>query len=320
VSTIAAGGDNTPDAGHSALVPAIPSYPYGIAAAGNLLYVTSGDGNLYKIDLTFTDGGDGGSTTPQPGEMPTAATQTKFAEGFSNAMGIAVDAAGDVYVADYGNHVVKKVATDGTVTVVAGTSGTSGTDNGRGAAARFNQPRGLALNGSDLYVAEYANNAIRKIDLTTGTVTTLAGTPGAADAHADGTGEAARFNGPGALALDPSGNFLWISDIKNRVIRQVTLDGGVVTTYAGPLCPACAMYYNENGADASILAYPMSLTVADGKLLVAAGNRYSVVEITGPGVGSGDCWSPIRRSTAKERLTAMRVKRGLVVKKGKPGR
>jgi len=100
---------------------------------------------------------------------------------------VAIDSAGNVYVADFGNHTIRKVTTAGVVTTLAGTAGLAGSADGTGAAARFNLPRGVAVDGaSNVYVADTYNHTIRKVTAA-GVVTTLAGTADMAGS-AEGTG------------------------------------------------------------------------------------------------------------------------------------
>jgi len=155
---------------------------------------------------------------------------------FNTPLGLAVDSAGNVYVAEgsptggAANHTIRKITPAADVSTFAGTAGQSGSDDGTGAAARFNAPEGVAVDASgNVYVADSGNSTIRKIT-PAGEVTTLAGVAGQTGS-ADGTGAAARFNGPKGLAVGPSGN-VFVADTANHAIRVVT-PAGVVTTLAG---------------------------------------------------------------------------------------
>ena len=118
----------------------------------------------------------------------------------------------------------------GTVATLAGTARLSGSVDGTGAAARFKNPRGVAVDGvGNVYVADTDNHVIRKVT-PGGVVTTLAGTAGSSGS-VDGTGAAARFNYLRGVAVDGDGN-VYVADTDNHVIRKVT-PGGVVTTLAG---------------------------------------------------------------------------------------
>ena len=127
-------------------------------------------------------------------------------------LGLAADGAGNLYVADTQSHTIRKVVlSTGAVTTLAGTADMSGSADGTGAAARFNNPYGMALDGADhLYVADTNNHTVRKVALSSGAVTTVAATPGVAGGI-DGTDAAARFNYPASVVADGIGN-LYIAD------------------------------------------------------------------------------------------------------------
>jgi sugar lactone lactonase YvrE len=151
---------------------------------------------------------------------------------FNYPSGVAVDSAGNAYVADTGNHTIRKVTPAGVVTTLAGLAGSegSGSDDGTWSAARFSYPSGLALDSAgNVYVADTGNNRIRKMT-SAGVVTTLAGSA-SASGYADGTGSAAQFYVPSGVAVDSSGT-VYVADTENHTIRKVTA-AGVVTTLAG---------------------------------------------------------------------------------------
>lgn len=148
---------------------------------------------------------------------------------FNLPQGIALDAVGNLYVADRLNHAIRKITPDGTVSTLAG-SGKSGYQDGVGKAAQFNEPGDVAV-GSDgtVYVADTLNHRIRKI-APDGTVRTLAG--GQTDgAFRDGRGEEALFNEPDGIVVDHKG-MVYVADTGNQRIRQITSDG-IVQTLAG---------------------------------------------------------------------------------------
>ncbi|MBV8520374.1 MAG: hypothetical protein JO197_23485 [Acidobacteria bacterium] len=147
---------------------------------------------------------------------------------FSSPFGIAVDASGNVFVADQ-NHVIRKITTSGDVSLVAGAVGQQGSSDGTAGAARFNVPAGMAF-GADgtLYVADYMNDTIRKITMPDAVVSTLAGSPGQWG-WTDGTGASALFDAPSDVVIGSDGR-LYVSD-GNHVIRQIV--GNVVSTVAG---------------------------------------------------------------------------------------
>ena len=147
---------------------------------------------------------------------------------FAGPQALAIDAAGNVFVADRFNNRIRKITPGGLVSYVAGSESPGNTD-GNGAAASFNEPLGIAVDPTgNLYVADFANHVIRKIT-PLGDVTTLAGSgsPGATD----GTGTGASFKYPTGVATDSSGN-VFVADGNNNLIRKITA-AGVVTTLAG---------------------------------------------------------------------------------------
>lgn len=152
------------------------------------------------------------------------ATQARF----NRPLGVAADAAGNLYVADSYNFTIRKITRSGVVTTLAGSAGASGTADGTGASARFTFPQNVTVDAAgNVYVVD--SNAIRKIT-PAGAVTTLAGVPGT-KGNADGSGSNARFNQPWGIAVDAAGN-LYVTDTENYLVRKVT-QAGVVSTLAG---------------------------------------------------------------------------------------
>ena len=141
----------------------------------------------------------------------------------------AVDASGTVFVADTANHTIRNMTSDGTVTDVCRHCGTTGSTDGNGPAARFDQPIGIAVDATGtIYVADFGNSTIRRIS-GSGVVTTLAGSPGLTEST-DGLAGAARFTQPGDITFDGSGN-IYVADSGNHTIRNIA-PGAVVTTVA----------------------------------------------------------------------------------------
>ncbi|HWD92584.1 MAG TPA: NHL repeat-containing protein [Verrucomicrobiae bacterium] len=137
---------------------------------------------------------------------------------FNAPFGVAVDSTGNVYVGDSGNQTIRKITPAGVVTTLAGLAGNLGGDDGEGSAARFDFPRGVAVDSSNnVYVADYYNYTIRKITAA-GVVTTLAGLAQAYGSD-DGTGSAARFYFPQGVAVDSSGN-VYVADTDTQSIRK----------------------------------------------------------------------------------------------------
>ncbi len=201
--------------------------PFGVAVdgAGNVYVADTGNNTIRKVTPA-------GVVTTLAGLMgsPGSADGTGSAARFSGPSGVAVDSAGNVFVADLWNCAVRKVTPAGVVTTLAGLMGSPGSADGTGSAARFNAPSGVAVDGAgNVYVAAFWSQTIRKVT-PAGVVTTLAGLAGS-QGSADGTGSAARFSGPSGVAVDCAGN-VFVADKWNHTIRKVT-PAGVVTTLAG---------------------------------------------------------------------------------------
>ncbi|MEO6995232.1 MAG: immunoglobulin domain-containing protein [Lacunisphaera sp.] len=151
---------------------------------------------------------------------------------FSFPAGLALDGSGNLYVADSGNSLIRKISASGMVTTIAGLAGQSGHVDGAARSAQFNLPQALALDPlGNLLVADTRNNTIRKIT-PDGIVSTIAGlAPSDARGSVDGLGSAARFNLPTGICLGPEGS-LFVADRFNNTVRKITA-AGLVTTYAG---------------------------------------------------------------------------------------
>jgi sugar lactone lactonase YvrE len=144
--------------------------------------------------------------------------------------GMAVDRAGNVYVADFSNNTIRRITPSGWVTTFVGNAGDIGSADGPPTAARFNHPKGLAVGpDGDIFLEDRANNTIRKIT-PEGVVSTLAGKAGV-NGSMDGPAASARFNAPFGLAVDSRG-FLYVTESGNCTIRVIN-PGGVVSTLAG---------------------------------------------------------------------------------------
>ena len=164
----------------------------------------------YYID---TLAGVAGSAGASDGPAPTAR--------FNAPRGIASAPDGNVYVADTGNHTIRRIAVDGTVTTVAGQSGVPGNNDGPATEAHLTNPTGLDINElGEVFIADSGNFVVRKLT-TDGRLITIAGTPGVAG-YADGPARTARFSGPIGLRL--AGNSLYIADTANNAIRKLDFD------------------------------------------------------------------------------------------------
>ncbi len=174
--------------------------------------------------------GDVTTIAGSPGNKGSADGVGFGASEFNAPIGITADSAGNLYVGDSGNDIVRKITAAGVVTTIAGQVGVTGNANGNGSGAQFNEPNGTAAdNAGNVYVADLVNRVIRKIT-SSGDVSTLAGTNSLQGTN-DGLGGAARFTSPTALATDSSNN-LYVADQGGDSIRMITPDGDV-TTFAG---------------------------------------------------------------------------------------
>jgi hypothetical protein len=209
--------------------------PVGVAvdSAGNVYVADTGNNTIRKVTpdgVVTTLAGNAAIVDQWGNPIGGYADGTGTNAQFNGPEGVAVDSAGNVYVADAGNNTIRKVTPGGVVTTLAGQAGNSGSADGKGTNAQFNGPSGVAVDSAgNVYVADYDNVTIRKLT-PGGTVTTLAGLAGSRGT-ADGTGSAARFNYPADVAVDSAGN-VYVADCYNNTIRKVR-PGGVVTTLAG---------------------------------------------------------------------------------------
>jgi sugar lactone lactonase YvrE len=216
-----------------------------------------------------------------------SANGTGPAAQFATPGNVAVDTGGNVYVADQLNDTIRKITPAGVVTTLAGVAAVSGHNDGAGTLAHFNNPYGIAVDGSgNVYVADTYNCTIREIT-PAGVVSTLAGTPGTIGSK-DGTGAAAQFQYPTGVAVDGSGN-VYVADVENDTIRKVT-QGGVVTTIAG----AVELTGFVNGAGtASEFDFPYDVAVdTNGNVYVADLYNFTVRKITPGDVVSTLAGSP----------------------------
>ena len=206
-------------------------------AAGNYYIADNFNHRIRKVDRTTgvitTFAGTGMGTFGGDGGLATLAD-------LCNPKGVFLNST-EMYIGDSGNHVVRKIdLSTNIITTVGGMGGSPGFsgDGGVGTSAQVNDPRGLVVVGTDLYFADTINHRIRKIDTTTGNITTIAGSGATGFGNGSFSGDggvatSATLSDPYDVEVDDSGNFLYIADQGNERIRRVDLTTNIITTVAG---------------------------------------------------------------------------------------
>jgi len=242
---------------------------------GNLLAI----GTQAKVLQVITPSGD---VSVLAGNTANAGSidGTGSAASFGYPLAIVLDAVGNLEVTD--QYVIRRVTPAGVVTTLAGVQSSPGLVDGTGAAARFNFMRGAATDtAGNTYIADTDNNVIRKMT-PAGVVTTFAGggSPGgSATGFADGTGTAALFSAPAALAIDGAGN-LYVADYNNWAIRKIT-PAGVVSTLAGG-GPTHGGFADGTGS-AARFGGTSELAVGPGGSLYVLDQAFSAIRVVSPG-------------------------------------
>jgi len=263
VTTVAGTGSNG-SADNTTGTSASFNYPSGITTDGTNLYVADSNNHLIRkivisTGVVTTVAGVAGSTGSADNTTGTSAS-------FNYPSGITTDGT-NLYVAETSNHLIRKIViSTGVVTTVAGT-GSSGSANGTGTSASFDNPNEITTDGTNLYVADSNNHLIRKIVISTGVVTTLAGT--GSSGSANGTGTSASFNAPNGITTD--GTNLYVGETNNHIIRKIVISTGVVTTVAGTVSSACTVSSGSaNGTGTSASFNQPSEITTDGINLYVA--------------------------------------------------
>ena len=230
-------------------------------AAGNV-YIADGTWRVRKVDaatgVISTFAGTGAAGSGGDGGPATAAQ-------LSGPLDVAADSAGNIYIADRNAHRIRKVdAATGVISTFAGTGAAgSGGDGGAATAAQLNRPWSVAADtDGNVYIADRSNHRIRKVDASTGVISTIAGTGTLGFSGDGGPATAARLRSPSGVAKDADGN-VYIADRSNHRIRKVDASTGVISTIAGT-----GAIGDGGWAAAAQLYYPW------GTALDAAGNLY----------------------------------------------
>jgi hypothetical protein len=257
--------------------------------AGNMYIADSLHNRIRKVDTTqimSTIAGTGASTYTGDGGPAANAT-------LNTPSGVAVDGAGNVFIADTGNNVIREiVAATGTIRTVAG-NGTQGNigDSGPATSAELNQPLGITVdNGGDLYIADTGNNRIRRVDVYSGVITDFAGSADGVPGYSGDNGPQiyAHLNGPNAVAFDLAGN-CYIPDSLNNVVREVYATGGIGTFAGGGTSPIqygpSALAAQLNGPSGVMVDAAQNVLIADTqaqairKVYATSGYFTTVVEL-----------------------------------------
>lgn len=235
------------------------NFPYSVATdtSGNVIIADTYNNRIRKINVAGVVSTIAGSGTP--GYLDGIGSGAQF----NAPSGVATDVAGNIYVADKNNHLIRKITPDGTVSTLAGGAGMPGNTEGPGIAARFNFPIGVAVDLSgNIVVADSANHKIRSVS-PTGFVNTLAGN--GTKGTTNGPASFSQFNGPTGVTADVSGN-VYVADAGNHKIRKIA--GGLVSTLTGGGSAGAASGFADGSATDARFNNPTGV-VADG-----AGNIY----------------------------------------------
>jgi uncharacterized repeat protein (TIGR01451 family) len=260
IATLAGGAmPATPAPGTSVSIPV--SYGVAVDSSGNVFFPSPNLNAVFKADPTGVvtriagtgDSGYSGDSGPA------------LSAELNSPSGVAVDSAGNVYVADSGNQRVRKVDTSGNITTVAGSGGCCfGGDGGPATGALLANPTGLAVDGAgNLYIGDTYNQRIRQVSAT-GIITTVAGNGSYGFSGDGGAAGAAQLGDPYGVAVDAAGN-LYIADSNNFRVRMVSASG-IISTVAGN--GACCFSGDGGAAKSAELDSP------NGVALDTAGNLY----------------------------------------------
>ena len=248
--------------------------PRGIWGDATHLYVADTDNNtIRKIVISSALVSTFAGTADVSGSVDATGASAQFNRPYE-----IVGDSSSLYVTDRNNHTIRKIViSSAEVTTLAGTAGSFGSTDDTGAAARFQSPIGITLEGGDLYVVGASNDTVRKIVPGTGVVTTLAGTVGSGFVSLDGTGTSAKFGDPEGIIGDGAGN-LYVAETGSHTIRKVVISSAVVTTIAGvQFC--CTVATDGTGAAASFNNPKAIWGDGAGNLYVAAKDKHAIRKV-----------------------------------------
>ena len=267
-------GDNGPATSAQLSLAPGPGSSVAVDSAGSLYIADWGNNRIREVSGGVITTVAGNGTQGSSGDNGPATSAE-----LNGPAAIAVDSAGNLYIADTGNHRVRKVS-NGVIATVAGngTQGFSG-DNGPATNAQLYYPEGVAVDSAgNLYIADAYNNRIRKVS--NGVITTVAGNGAFGISGDDGPATSGQLYEPSGVAVDSAGN-LYIADTQDNRIRKVS--NGVITTIAGDGVPG---FSGDNGpATGANLAFPSGVAVdSAGNVYIADtdNNRIRILTPTGP--------------------------------------
>lgn len=266
--------------------------------AGNIYVMDASNARIRKISGstytittiagtgTFGYSGDGGP-----------ATAANINPGTGTGADMAIDNSNNVYFCDYVNNCIRKINASGTISTIAGTGGTSGYsgDGGAATAATFSGPLGLTLDASgNIYVADHNNGAIRKIDASSGIISTIAGTGTSASSGDGGPATAADIEYPTGVETDAAGN-IYFAEYLTGKIRKISASTGVISTFASGMLQPNFLEFDQaenlfvGSNDARVYRVSPS-----GVVDTVAGNGVALVTPSGDGgpATSAGIWRP----------------------------
>jgi sugar lactone lactonase YvrE len=234
ISTVAGNGSQGygGDGGQATLASLYNPAGLAVDSVGNI-YIADYDNNVLR-KVTYSTGdistiaGNGTAGYSGDGGLATAAE-------LWGLYGVALDKAGNIYIADGHNDVIREISkSTGFISTIAGngTAGYSG-DGSAATSAELNGPTGIAFDASgNIYICDDGNNVIREVNTSTGVISTISGNGTAGYSGDGGAATSAELNSPHGITLDPSGN-IYIGDANNNVVRKVTKASGIISTIAG---------------------------------------------------------------------------------------